>query len=399
MISQQKSREQVEMEINLSKHKSIQFGEITRTYFNPTFDFEHGMPLRGGFDITKEIEHKNKYTDFDLYSTQPNKIIDGTNGEEINYTEIKDSQQKITVNSSTKFYISEINRLNCQKFLKNGYGLFNLMAKLYYSSDGNCEQNLRDVFNFHKKNIIISTLTKIENEILQKKISFENFIIYAPEIKIKNKIIDCYPIHQINNKLSEHRISQRTLEKCKVCLVNVCRINIVWDYPIDKVIKIKSFSAICFTNNIFNFYQDKNTRTLEVPCFANRFVFGFVSGKIDDYDTMCQIFNNLRPTTFDQVIVPIFNFNTKIRILSLLKKLGLHTMFNHSEFPEFFTGGNINDAIQITKLSLSTKTNKNFKKTKKYNTLRNFIVNCDFQFYFKNVKLDLILIMDTFRFR
>ena len=49
------------------KKKNLQ-GEITGNNFNSSDVYDHGMPMRSGYELKKQVYDSNSYLDFDIYN-------------------------------------------------------------------------------------------------------------------------------------------------------------------------------------------------------------------------------------------------------------------------------------------------------------------------------------------
>jgi serine protease inhibitor len=156
------------------------------------------------------------------------------------------------------------------------------------------------------------------------------------------------------------------------------------------------------TNEVFNYYQDEYNQVIEMDFIDNQFTLGIMlpsdGNKLEfSYDFLNYYWSNLRPTQINNLIIPRIINQSKYKIDSFFKKLGLREIFNQADFSELTPPGNlirISDIIHQSIINISeTKSEQTNNSGQNKNSSKiNFIANRPFIYYVKDIKTNAIVI-------
>jgi serine protease inhibitor len=427
-------------------------GEITGGDYEKDID-NRGLPMRSQYNIRKKIYDDNEHLDFNIFDDRPSKLkvksFDPTVGNSTSgFADIKSSMKNISSQlNPLSICSSNINKLNNDLFytlydmmkknyLISGIGLTELFSSLYLSSAGMTDNELKKFFDFPDKEVLYKGLSNIYLNLtdVQHMINIKNFMIigndvpYDPEY---TKIIKyfCYTlvaniedsdeskkINMIINKIMKcemrNIITPENLFDLQLMFLSVATIHPIWKYPFDQIatdfffrknnkIKINYLHAI---NRSYGYFEDNEHQLLEILCENNLLSMGILLNKgneISDIDdTTIQFFiTHMKDCIIDEVLIPTFTQDTKIRFTNTFKQMGLQTVFIKLISPKLFPeGGVLQDIIQNIKITIdNSHSGAKHQNTKQYKTSRKFIANKEFIYYFRLLKTNTILLMGVYK--
>ena len=437
--------------INYNNNNNNIIGEITGDLLNDTNDtFNKGMPVRSQFTIKKPLHDSNAYTDFNIFNddgyvnTKTNIVnYDPSNNNFETQADILTSMTKLSTqlepiqicsNGIEKLLIylfKTMCNLNIDKFVINAFGLYILFGGLYLSSKNTTEINLKQFFVYPKKTYVYEALTELYNILKNiNTIKYHNIVIIGNDVPYNPRYLD-----NINNFMSILRVniepqeiktetikinkiisnligadnkykksvSEANINNLQVMLLNVLIIHPVWVQPFDKII-IEHFNnrKIEYLYSIGSkhlYYDDNKIKLIELK--SDKINMGILLHKnpqdISNLDetTIKYYISNLKEVVFDEIKIPIFRHDLKIKYNGILKN-EISTIFAKFIAPELFPETTvIHDVIQNISIIIDGKSNnKNKEKnSKNYITNRTFFVNTPFIYYFRIIHTNTIITM------
>lgn len=427
-------------------------GEITGSMFDGGHNLR-GLPMRPQFSAKKEIYDANEHLDFDLYSSKKSnlnvKYFDPNDDNNIsgNYADISSSMTKISsqvnpvticsngidrINNNSFYYLFDL--LENQHYVINGFGLYNLFASLYLSSENRTDVELKKFFDFPKKDILfkgLNNINKVFDNVL-KTVTIKNFLIVGNDVPYNPNYYDTVKdfciliradisrpsqeankINMLIKKITENNdiktcITSENLINLQLMFLTVAIFHPVWETSFDNVVnglfmkQIKT-NFLISVGKSFGYFEDNNHQLLEIRCNNNEMTFGILLHKsemvadVDDIKLHYYI-SNLKESILDEVRIPMFKDDSKLRFNSSLKNMGLQTVFMDIISPDFFPEGIVlQDVVQNVKIIIDNTYRKESENINKgYRTSRKFIADKPFIYYFRLVKTDTILLLGTY---
>ena len=398
-------------------------------------DFEEdikikGMPLRSQYNIRKQEYDSNSYLDFDINnSTKSTLNVDPNESNGGIGANIQTSMTKITSQLNPQNICSKnIDELNNtlfnylypllnNSFIINGFALLNLFGALYLISSTTSEIELKTFFNFTKKDVVYAGLKKLNYFIeSNNNIKMKNFMIVGNDVSYNPKIYsnikdfcillrpdiskieeETYKMNLIINKMMDTQmknpITPENLFNTQLMLLNTTVIHPIWESPFDQVLNG------VFNNNIhvnylysvgkpFGYFEDGENQMLEIKC-VDKLIMGILLSKsnslinIDENKLHFNI-SQMKESVLDEVKIPMFKKDLKIRYNSSLKNLGIRTIFMKFIAPEMFPEGvQLQDVIQNVKIIIDTNHNKSNEHVRGYRTIRKILCTKQFVYYFR----------------
>ena len=430
--------------------KSIGKGEITGNKYDKTVDTDNrGLPMRSQYNIRKPVYDENEHLDFNLFDEKPSKLkvksFDPLSGNSNSgFAEIKTSMKNIssqlnpvticsnTIEKLTNELFYTLYDLMNKNYIINGLGLYELFASLYLSSGGMTEVELKKYFDFPEKEVLYKGLSKIYLGLtdIEHMINIKNFMIIDNDvphdveyiniikyfctliaININNCEKEAIKINTLVNNIMrcEMRkiVTSENLNDLQLMFLTVATIHPVWKYPFDKITteyfnktKINYLHGI---NRTYGYFEDNENQLIEILCENNLMSMGILLSRgenISDIDETKMHFyiTHMKECVMDEVLIPMFQVDTKIRYNSVLKQTGLKSPFIKVVSPKLFPENVIlHDIIQNVKIIINndncgTKSeNKNV-----YKTSRRFIVNKKFIYYFRLIATNTIILIGIY---
>lgn len=450
-------------QVIFENNDNAKFGEITGNMFDSQ-EMDRGLPVRSQFTKKRQQYDQNEHLDFDLFNSKPSNLhvtnfdptlIQGSAGS--GFADITSSMTNMSTQLSPVTLCStQIDRLNNNLFyflydiydkpyMTNGLGLFSLFGSLYFSSSGITEIELKKVFDFPKREELYNGLIKIQNTInsIEHMINFKNFIIIGHDVpydpRYHEAIKDFCTLVRVDTtkpfseakKLNEaikkifgtelkNVVTPENLEKLQLMLLTTCVVHPIWETPFDRVINGSFYtygqeSSIKYLHGIaksYGYFEDNTHQVLEIKCAntssngGHELTMGFVlhkneiSNDIDDIK-LHYFISHMKECLLDEVKIPMFNSDYKIRFNSTMQNLGLTSVFTKISCPKFFPENVVlQDVIQNIKIIVDDKFQQQksgHKEPKGYVTERKFICNKPFIYYFRLVKTNTILLHGLFQ--
>ena len=434
------------------------FGEITGDIFNSNA-MDRGLPMRSQYTKRKQQYDQNDHLDFDLFDIKPTNLkvtnfdplsmqgSGGTTG--LEFADISTSMTNMSTQLSPITLCStQIDRLNNNLFyflydlynnsyVTNGLGLFTLFGMLYFCSTGITEIELKKMFDFPKKEELYDGLIQIQNLINNnnKIIDFKNFLILGNDVPYDPKYYETInffctlirvdkskpfteskklneAVKKILNTEIKNAVTPENFDKLQLMFLTTCVIHPVWDNSFDEIINGKFYSYekennVKYLHGISRscgYFEDNNHQILEIKCLNNEITMGCILHKnninndVDDLK-LHYFISHMKECVLDEIKIPCFTENYKIRFNNTLQNLGLTSVFTKILCPKFFPENvTLQDVIQNIKIIVDNNFIENKQsKSKGYVTNRNFICNKPFIYYFRLVKTNTILLMGLYQ--
>jgi len=437
-------------------------GEITGEEVE-TSPFTYGMPLRSAY-TGKKIQKDyipTARSDFDLFDENKRQNFDVSYDDQSNpmtstFSVISSNNEKIIPEiygtDAGSFVTSNINKFSIDFFniLKNQsdenfcispYGLYCLFSVLYFASTGTSESDIYDFFSMVSKDNIIEGINYIQklydDPQFYNQIIFRNIILMDNSLPVNDNyikyihpIVSVYPIcvkqgdiearsfNQFLYKLSNgmiHPISNKIFGKTDITMLNIGLIKPIWKKPFDtsfdgKFISIKNkiVRMLGQIDSEYEYFEDNLSQMIEIPCLGNFMSMGIILPKdllapSVTFDEINVMIKNLKRTNINELHIPAFTQQVKIKLSNLLYQSGLRSVFFKLSCPELVKQETkISDVLQNITIIIANNPNINDKMNKPTKTANaqisniKFIANHPFIYYFRILATNTILFMGYF---
>ena len=403
---------------------------INNNYFD-----DRRMPMRPIVDISREMYNNDNFpqTLEDIKRTQnkSTKIMSyeqDTNFADINHdTKLSDNIQdnKICISGITNYGLFLFDNLleimRCP-FIFSPYLIYSIFGSLFIGSDGNTEVELKNYFNFPRTDILMSGLNDIQNILNKNHISIKsgNCIIFSDNNDFNpqfcKKINNYTKVRRINTtnyekeseninkiisntyQIEKKSISSSIIQNSSIILLNYASINPIWLSHFTKTSKQDGIDFMHAYKQTFGYFEQSGFQVIEIVSQDN-LCMGIIYGDIELTDKNLKfIISNLRPQILEEVKIPKFKLQTKLKYTNILKETELKTVFLDLKVSELFnTECEISECIQNIEFNF----NENSIPIKKENntgyvTTRKFIIEKSFRFYLRSRINNCILFLGTF---
>ena len=425
------------------------FGEITGNNFEGD-DVGRGLPVRSQYTIRKPIHDPNEHLDFKLFDDSPSKLNvrsnDTSGGSGIGFADVSSSMTKISTQiNPVTINSSQIERLNNnlfyylfdlysgENYIINGFGFYNLFAAMCLSCSGISELELKKFFDFPQKDVLYKGLLKINDSYASIKdmINIKNFFIVGNDVpynphyydSIKdfcilirantaNPVNESEKVNMLIRKIMgcnlRHPITPDHLRNLQLMFLTTATVHPVWACGFDKITKgIFQGPKRVYCNYLhsvgksFGYFEDNLHQILEIKCNKG-LVMGFILHKQDmvadiDDNKLHFYISHMKDMVLDEVKIPMFQQDLKMRFNSTFKNLGLQSIFMRVTAPNFFPEGIVlQDIIQNIRIIVDDAFVSNNGTNRGYRTVRKFIADVPFIYYFRMTGTDTILLMGVY---
>ena len=386
----------------------------------------------GNLNGNNNFEGTSDYSRFDMRNTDT--IIPELYGSDPG-TFISNNSNKFTVH----FYNLLQDHFSNTKFCASAYSLYTLFGALYIISKGKTEAEIYDYFGMISKDntydgleYINQTKDKLADQIILKHMIFINnnhkinnqLVDYLKKIVSINQLAVNYAdkeyrtindyLHKISNGTIAP-ISKKVIENSDMLCATVGYIKPIWKQPFDKSFdskfklldgRYKLARILSKNDGQFDYCEDNINQIVEIRC-VDKLSMGiilpkeFIEPNIKNID-LSTYTKQLKPTAIEQLCIPSFTEQIKIKLSNVLYQNGLKNVFVNMNIQELVKNDiHISDIVQnITVIVANTNNNVNVNKP----TLRvrsgisnvRFIADHPFIYYFRLVPTDTILVMGYF---
>lgn len=399
----------------------------------------------------------NCRTDFDLYNDNPKQLNSNSNSNtnidyhdpinsiSTNYSLISGASAEkvipelygtdpgsflsVHINKfSVNFFTFLKNQLD-EKFCISPYGIFNIFSILYLASRGNTETDIYDFFSMISKDNVLEGLNYIKQYIpsqMKNIISINKELpINKPFVKHINGIVDVYPIavndaentsqniNQYINKFSQgtvQQISVKIIEKAQILCINLALFKPIWKFPFIKIIdskfmgwKQQKVRMLVDTDCQHEYYEDNLNQIVELKCANNVMSMGIILPKelvIPEINNeeLNSLLKNLKQTHIEEVRIPAFTQQIKMKLTNVLYQSGLKSVFHKLQIPDLVkTQTHISDVVQNITVIIANNTeiNKNPNNKRMRSGISNirFIADHPFIYYFRLIPTNTIILI------
>jgi serine protease inhibitor len=440
--------------------QSNNIGEITgNVYDQGYYGTDRGLPMRSQYTIRKQMHDPNEQLDFDLYDNRPSKLnvksfdpsqLDSGIDKNImgNYADISISTSKLSSEvNPTVISSSGIDRLQNNLFyfmfdyiqnnyIINGMGLYNLFASLYIISGNATEIELKKFFVFPKKDILQKGLLKINNIFLniEDMINIKNFMIIGNDVPYDPHFYDnikdyCILVRldtsktiqeankmnllvkrALNNSDIKNSITSENLINLQLMFLTVGIIKPIWLNAFDKIVSSSFYgnnevkiNYLYSVGKTFGYYEDQHHQLVEIVCKGNNLVMGILLHKteiIADTDDikLHYYISQLKNSVIDEIKIPVFKEDFKIRFNGSLKNMGLQSIFLKVTSPNMFPDGIVlQDIVQNVRIIIDNNFINTCTSNKSYRSTKNFIANKPFIYYFRLTQTNTLLFSGVYK--
>jgi len=418
-------------------------GNITRNNFDRGFDkkLDRGMPFRSEVNIRKNLHNQNIHPDYILRNNAPTKNTKAfdpfdsqTNNTAGSFADVMadtkiSSGTKIeslcndNINNLSVFFVKNLVKIVGSPFVISTIDIYNIFAALYISSKGNTEIELKNYFEFPRRDLFVegyaNILQDLENNSEQIKngscILFNSDLSINPEIcshfsklsKVRkinksNQSNISEEVKMINNIISQLVMNpdmKKSVSSSCIADINVLLLTYAFMNPtllLNNVqMQIGRFESVFGGNvnvkyliasdQIFGYTELQEMKILEICCDNSLVMFGIIllkgEGVNFNRNELNSAIKRIKPVLFNQVRFPLFNIKTKLKLKNVFKKTDLQTIFLDLNCPELFQDETkIDDVLHNCEIKIDGKTKK-VKSSTSYKSDKTFIVDRSFIFY------------------
>lgn len=437
--------------------KKQKMGEITGEEFESQ-KIDQGMPLRSQFNPKKndvDLEKSyNKYLDFNIFDDDQQEsnleisYFDPTGNSAFSFSDIgkNDSPKKtepiyLISNSITdySFFIYEnLRNLTQDNTLFSTHSIFDILSVLYIASKSGSESELKNYLSFVDKDTVFTGCLGLKKYINKSECyDYQNILLISKKNPVNSEFINyisplvtCFTVNtnesekeanKLNIYLNSHYnnilgtiFRPDHLNNLNITCLTVGLLRPVWKIPFDKIIKSKfmgkeiSIKDMMYSSGkTHKYFEDDNFQVLEMEMYDDIFSMGFLLPKkitnklpqinLKDFDIYTE---HMKYSVMDEIIIPKFKTQCKLRVSNILKKTGLNNIFNNIDLPELLGNqSKITDFVQNFTLLVDEKyiiNNNNSHKFRGAISNRKFIVNRPFIYYIKLKTTNTIILMGQY---
>ena len=432
--------------------RDLNVGEMTNDKFD--VNLERGMPFRSQVNIRKNLHEQNMHPEYLLKkSSQPIKDMKAFDSfaSQISNNTFSDIGDDIKISQSTKidtlcsdnintlsiFFVKNLLKILSTPFVISSLDIYSVFSSLYVASKGNTEIELKNYFEFPRKDLLVNGYVPILEDLEKNRIHIKNgscilfdsnnpinpsFCKYIENISkvrkvnINNVHDECSNINNIISQITENQDMKKSITKS--CLENINTLLLTYSY-INPTLLINNYQLIqsgflskfvgqvnvnylVATDQIFGYSEHNNLRILELCCENSEVMYGIVNlqgrgGEVDfNKQDMLNCIKKLKPVLFNKIQIPLFNIKTKLKLKNVFKKTDLVTVFLDLNCPELFSEKTkLDDLLQNCEIKLEAKT-KRVKMNVDYKSDKNFIVDKSFVYYMRLRKTNTIFTIGYF---
>jgi serine protease inhibitor len=420
-------------------------GEITGERMTDTDIYDKGMPMRSSYQVRKSKYDENSHLDFDLHRKidrkERNERVQYNDSYAGEYAGLDEAMRTITKgvdpleccisdqNNITIWMHNNMWMISKDDYVVNGYSLFIGFAGLYIASRDNLELEMKNYFGFQEKRNLGAGIGAIMEDIntFRNQININNYLIndrfipsnqtnvrhfknFFTNLTVNKHCPDAEErrLNAILNKTSgmSDLISRNTLLNTEVSLITTCRIDPIWGYRIDQIIKSRfkgeMVKFIQFIGKTFDYFEDADMQLVEIPLYGDELVCGMILPKNvqdqgTDLEKINQALNYIKPTVLDEVMFPMITKRYKTRMVGILQKTGLNVIFLENGLEGLFPeGAHLNDCVQYVDINFTGKCTKRDSKNSGYRTVRKFTATREFEYYLRHRESNIIMVMGRY---
>ena len=421
-----------------SQHSS-NIGEITGEKIKKKMIIDKGMPMRSRHTLKKPLYDQN--INFDLHekvNTKTNIQYDDNN-QTSPFAELGEVEETLTSQLNPMNVLSnsieKFGTILYNNFIINTIGLYSLFVSLYMASDHITEIEMGKFFNFPKKEILYQTLSNtiaiINNSpdvfrmknliVLGNNIpcirefyeTIKQFCMFV-RVNIQNPITESKKLNYVVNKILRGKIRNPTVPanimNLQMMFMSISIVRPIWTYAFDKIIKddfnghneYRKILYLVSVRKSYNYFEDTNHQLIEIKCGKGQIVFGVLLHKnmlsAETNKNLHFYISHIKPTILDEVRIPKFTQDVKLRYNSILKNLGLNSVFVQITAKDFFPEKiQLHDVIQNIKVIIGGETLGLSNNMKGQRSMKTFVANKPFAYYFRITETNTIIMNGLFQ--
>jgi serine protease inhibitor len=214
----------------------------------------------------------------------------------------------------------------------------------------------------------------------------------------------------LNDTDVKNSITTENLINLQLMFLSVGIIRPIWLTAFDRVVSSSFYGETELKVNYlysigktFGYYEDQQHQLVEIACKGNNLVMGILLHKneivADTDDVKLHYFiSHLKNSVLDEIRIPMFKQDFKLRFNGCLKSMGLQSVFLKVTSPDLFPDGIVlQDIVQNVRViidnnSISTKTTN-----KSYRSAKNFIADKPFIYYFRLTQTNTLLMLGIYK--
>ena len=336
----------------------------------------------------------------------------------------------------------------------NTLGLYTLFASLYVASSDITERELKKIFDFPDKSTLHSTLITLTKSVADlvvpnsgsggaSMINIKNFMIVGDNVPYDsslNKLLEklcviarvdirnaaeeaaklCYIINKMMGTSMRNPITSSQIDNLQLMFMSFAVIHPVWSVPFDNIVTGKfnmndmdsrNERYLISSAKAFAYYDDNDRQVIEIGCGSSSgsssdMVMGIILHKIIDGERdetekkIHKYITHMRNTVLEEVIVPMFTQDLKVRYNGVLKKIGVNSIFYRVSADDLFPGGcTMHDVLQNVRVVVdnSAVSGKKAGPSAGQRSILKFIANRQFMYYFRLVQHNAIIMSGMYR--
>jgi hypothetical protein len=419
--------------------------------FDPTIG--RGMPYRSEVNIRKNMHHQNinpnniirndlptkQMKAFDPFETMQNNnfnFSDVSNDTKISPALKVDALCTENINTLSIFFIKNLIKILGTPFNITPYNIYSIFASLYLGSAKNTEVELKNYFQFPKKELLLEGFTEIDKNLSNNSVHIKSggCILFNSDLPVNTSFCsyfeplskirkidrnqsnnECNIINSIVNQLTQNpemkkSVSQACLNDINVLLltysysqptllINNFQNNIgIFNSMFNGQVKVNYLTA---NNQVFGTIETENMKILELCCENNDIMYGMILLNNNDFNfnkkELIDATKNLKPMLFNTIQFPQFNIKTKLKLKNILKNTDMQTIFLDLNCPELFSGRTkLDEILQNSEIKIGGKFKKVKEPTQQFKASKNFIINRSFIYYLRLRKTNTIFSVGVF---
>jgi hypothetical protein len=433
-------------------------GRITRNSFDRGFDkkLDRGMPFRSEVNIRKNLHNQNIHPDYILRNNAPTKSTKAfdpfdsqTNATAGGFADVMadtkiSSATKVeslctdNINNLSVFFVKNLVKIVGTPFVISTIDIYNIFSSIYVSSKGNTEIELKNYFEFPRRDLFVEGYKSILQELQKNTEQVKNgsCILFNSELSINPEICSHFAnltkvrkinksniseeVNMINNIISQlvkNPDMKKSVSSSCIADINVLLLTYSFMNPtllLNNVqMQIGGFKSVFVGNvnvkyliaaqQIFGYTETEDMKILEICCENSLVMFGLIllknneNGQINfNRNDLNNATKKLKPVLFNHVQFPLFNIKTKLKLKNVFKKTDLQTIFLDLNCPELFQDETkIDDVLHNCEIKIDGKTKK-VKSNTQYKSDKSFIVDKSYIFYLRLRKTNTIFSIGYF---
>jgi serine protease inhibitor len=316
-------------------------------------------------------------------------------------------------------------------------GLYSLFSSLYLVSDNTTENETKKFFDLPNKNILEESLFKLTKNLenMSNMINIKNLFVYGNNIPHREDILQSispfatiacvnikdpqresikltYIINKLMGTTMRNPVTPLNIENLQIMFMTTAVIHPIWSTPFDGVGKGLFFGSenekkqnyLISRGKVFPYFEDNEHQLLEIKCGDGNLMFGILLYKNEQIiqtnqnsrtnEKLHSYIEHIKLTALDEIRIPSFTQDLKFRFNNILKKMGLNTIFHKITSKDLFPEGDvkIHDIIQNVKIIIDDASYKEVDNSRGYHSIRKFIADRPFFYYFRATKTNTILV-------